>query len=467
MIGRLKQRFILIAMLSVLLVLTLLMTVINIFNYRQILKNADELLEILSENEGSFPGQREGIFHGGIGQGGVLDAPFLLKGEDLGETPAFSVPEGSAAFSEESGAFPESTGPVPEEFGQPQEDWLYRKNGRMNEETPFETRFFSVRYDEAGEVTKVGLDSIAAVDEETAVSYADKVREGSREVGFYGGYRYRMTEKEDGLLIVFLDAGRDLDAFRSFLRISILVSLLGCVGVFFLIWLFSSWILQPVAESYAKQKRFITDASHELKTPLTVIDANTEVMEMLQGENEWSESIHHQVKRLRSLTERLVALSRMDEENRKLVREAFSLSSAVSETVSGYEAALEQKGLSLEEKIEENLSFSGDETAIRELVAILMDNALKYADPSAPVTVRLERKGRGASLTVENAAPGMKKGEHPELLERFARSDLSRNSETGGFGIGLSMAQSIVLEHKGRIAVKSPEDDRFQITVWL
>ena len=121
--------------------------------------------------------------------------------------------------------------------------------------------------------------------------------------------------------------------------------------------------------------------------------------------------------------------------------------------------------MEIRQKVENGISFSGDERAVRELVSILMDNALKYADPSGPVNVSLSRKGMKAELVVENAAKDMKQGNHAELLERFSRADSSRNSETGGFGIGLSMARAIVLEHKGSITVESPKDGQFRVRV--
>lgn len=171
----------------------------------------------------------------------------------------------------------------------------------------------------------------------------------------------------------------------------------------------SKKIFRPVAESYDKQKRFITDACHEIKTPLTIIDANTEVIEMMSGESEWTKNTRDQVKRLTSLTNQMVALSRLDE------------------------------------------------NSIRQLISILVDNAMKYAAMDAGVDVSLKRDGCKICFVLRNLTDGMKSGDQKVLFERFYRPDSSRNSETGGSGIGLSLTKSIVESHKGKITAVCDE----------
>ena len=171
----------------------------------------------------------------------------------------------------------------------------------------------------------------------------------------------------------------------------------------------SKKIFRPVAESYDKQKRFITDAGHEIKTPLTIIDANTEVIEMMSGESEWTKNTRDQVKRLTSLTNQMVALSRLDE------------------------------------------------NSIRQLISILVDNAMKYAVGDAGVDVSLKRDGCKICFVLRNLTDVMEAGNQKVLFERFYRPDSSRNSETGGSGIGLSLAKSIVESHKGKITAVCDE----------
>ena len=501
MIKKLKRRFLLIAMLSVIAVLSLLMGAINLRSYFHVRTEADFILDLLAENNGQFPGFPHDRQYGppsgemsgfpgafpaeenGLSSGSEEAASFAEDGSSQSQGDAsFSeedASQGNASFSEDGSSQSQGNASFSEDasgksFNSKQENGgrgrhfgLLQGNDWITEETPFETRFFSVTLGEDGSVTTTDTGFIAAVDEETANSYAAEAWSSGKERGFVGPYRYLVKDTDSGSLVIFVDCSRSLASFYDFLRTSILVSLIGCALVFLLLLFLSSVILKPAAESYAKQKRFITDASHELKTPLTVIDANTEVLEMVNGENEWSESIHRQVARLRSMTEKLVAMARMDEENRTIVMTDFSLTDAVEETVSGFETAAETRSLSLDVKADPNLTLHGEESSIRNLVSILMDNAMKYADPGSAVVVRLSRKGSHAELSVTNRCEGMEKGNHERLFDRFARADLSRNSEVGGFGIGLSMAQAIVLEHRGKISAESPENGVFKVTAVL
>lgn len=222
-----------------------------------------------------------------------------------------------------------------------------------------------------------------------------------------------------------------------------------------------------MAESYAKQKRFITDAGHELKTPLTIISSNTDVLEMTQGENEWTASIKSQVKRLAKLTNDLVSLSRLDEENSKLIMTDFSLSDAVTEALEPYKKLAEQNGKRLDAFVQLNISYTGNEDSIRKLVGILADNAIKYSSVGGAITVSLKQSGRGAALQFSNPVDSIEKGNHDIMFERFYRSDESRSSETGGYGIGLSIAKAIVLSHRGKIGARSDDGRSLIITVNL
>lgn len=252
-----------------------------------------------------------------------------------------------------------------------------------------------------------------------AESYALKILGDGSDSGFTDIYRYRVADCEDGTRIIFVDCRQELESFRNTLVYSVGVSLLGFLAVFMLVLFWSKKIFKPVAESYAKQKRFITDASHEIKTRLTIIDANTEVIEMVNGESEWTKNTRDQVKRLTALTNQMVALSRLDE------------------------------------------------NSIRQLISILVDNAMKYAVESADISISLKRDGRKVKFVLKNLTDGMEEGSQDILFERFYRPDSSRNSETGGSGIGLSLAKSIVESHKGRITARCDGDGyiTFQVTL--
>ena len=419
MIRDLRKKFILVAMLSTMLVLTAIMGVVNFSNYREMLDRADEMTALLEQNDGKFP-----------------EEPSWHEQDDTETPPA-----------------------------KPEND--EKDKSRFSVETPFETRYFTVTVDENGEVTDCDLDRIAAVDEETAEEYTQTAQQKNKTTGFQGIYRYRVTETEDGAKYVFLDCRREIWNFRTVLVTTISVSLLGLAAVFVLVVIFSRMVFRPVEESIQKQKRFITDASHELKTPLTIIDANIEVMEMESGESQWTKSTRKQIQRLSGLVQQLVTLSRLDEEKGLEEKCEFNLSEAVSECVQPYESLAQTREKNLTLNIEEDITYTGDERSIRQLAGILMDNAVKYSSENGNITLTLKKKGKKIFLEVYNDADDLPQGKLDVLFERFYRLDSSRNSGTGGSGIGLSMAKAIVQAHKGKITAENKNGRGLTITVIL
>lgn len=434
MIKTLRRKFIAIAMCSMAAVLILLIGGINTANYINVNRSADARLDILVENKGHFP---------------YNDNHFFTD----------------KTFPED---FPQSEDPSMDR------SWQKPKNRHeMSKEAPYETRFFTVTLTQDGSLVSVDTSKIAAISTKDACSYASFLWKKQSSQGYYGHYKYRAvsvpgTGSKTNTLYIFLDCERELSAFKAFLAASTAASLLGILSVFALVVFFSKILVKPVAESYEKQKRFITDASHELKTPLAIIDANTEVLEMEQGENEWTLSIHNQVKRLSSLTQKLVFLSRMEEENASLLTMLeFSLSDAVAEAAEPFLAVAGTAGKTLELNIAPGISYCGDEAALRQLTSLLLDNALKYASENSSIFLTLKESGRNKILTVQNMAEGILAGNLDILFDRFYRADASRSSQTGGFGIGLSVAKAIVTAHKGRIFARSEDGKSILFTVVL
>lgn len=418
MIRRLRRKLILACMVSLALVLAVILGGVNLMSYHKMVTDADAILALLDANGGNFPKNR--------GAEGTRPD---------GEPPA-------------------------------------RKNpfdpGGISPETPYESRFFSVLLDADGQSLQVDTGQVVAVDEAAAVEYAQKVWASGRRSGFLEYYRYLVCEEEQGTLIVFLDCGRSLSTFLSTLLTSVLLALLGLLAVLVLLLILSKHIVRPVAESYEKQKQFITDAGHELKTPITIIGADADLAEMECGENQWIADIRRQAQRLTRLTNDLIYLSRMEEEQPKLQPIEFPLSDVAEEMAQSFQALAKSQGKELLLRIQPMLSFTGDEKAIRQLLSILLDNALKYSADSAPLTLKLEKQGRTILLTVSNpVAQPMEQDKLSHLFDHFYRTDQSRNSETGGYGLGLSIARSIVLAHKGKIRAESPDGRTLTIAVHL
>ncbi len=422
MIRRLRRQFIIVAMCSTFAVLAVIVGSLNAASYLGIVRRADRILDMLAENEGRFPEDYPGRER--------------LPG---------------------SGREKDRHRPVQEFFGAP-DAFL-----EFTPETPYDTRFFSVRLDERGEVVSVDTGRIAAVETGEAIQYAQEIRKARSGSGFVGSYRYlnqTAGENAEGR-IIFVDCGRDLAAFRNLLFTSAGVSLIGLSAVFALVFVFSGRVFAPVEESYRKQKRFITDASHELKTPLTVISANVDILELEGRESQWTASIRNQVKRLGRLTEQMVQLSGLEEEERP-VFVPCDLSRIVAETAAVFDPMVCAGGRSLKLEVEQGVICRGDGDKLVQMVELLLENALKYASDPGEIRLSLKSAGGRARLVLWNTVEegsGIEPGSLDMLFERFYRPDASRNSGTGGSGIGLSIVKAIVRQHGGKITAKS-EDGR-------
>ena len=397
MIYRLQKKFILICTASVLAVVALIFGIILIWNVFSMNKNLDTLADRISEGGGRFPG--------------VFDGDFK---------PDRKPPNRDKAF----------------DFITP--------------ETPFSTRHFTVFFDENGAVDKTFTESIYAIGEADAIEYATKVAKEGDARGWISNYRYKVFDGDSGKGIVFVDGSMNRSVFMQSTTIAGFV-LLGCAAlVLILIFLFSKKVVKPIAESYEKQKQFITDANHELKTPLTLILANVEIAEDELGKNEWLDDIKVEGHRMTELVNQLVALSRMDEENPKMSVDEFEFGALVFDTVSEFESLAKDRGKNITVSVDRSIKYSGDEMLLHRLVGILLDNAVKYCDEGGEITVKLEKR-RKLIFTVENTYSAVSDIELTRLFDRFYRADKARKF-TGGYGIGLSMAKAIAEKHKGEIS---------------
>lgn len=413
MIAKLQKRFVRIAMLSVLLVMLLLSVIVDVTSLVSTNSRLNEVLSFIAENQGSFPSQQRG------------EHP---EGERPGRRP----------------------------------------NDPINIETPFSTRFFVLHYNDAGELEDADLNSIAAVTEENVDHYLSIALKHGEGYGYVSGYKYLVVHTgEDRNMAVFLDCYQDLLSIKGQLTGSAAAIVFCTLMTYVLLRLFSRRAIDPVVRSAEQQKQFITDAGHELKTPLTVITTCLSVLEMETGKNKWIDKIQAQTDKMRDLVNDLVTLSRMDEERPPVIMADFDISAAVAETAESFADSAQAAGLTLEQDIESGLSYHGDEAQIRQLCSILLDNAMKYALDSAPVRIGLKKEKAGVVLRCLNACAELPQEELNKLFDRFYRPDKSRSSETGGFGIGLSIARSIAQAHKGTIKAAAPQPGIIEFTAVL
>lgn len=339
---------------------------------------------------------------------------------------------------------------------------------RMNPETPFVSRYFSVLY-ENGEKVFVDISHIASLSEIEAMEYAEKIYTSGKENGSYKNYRYLSVNNETGTLIVFLDYSEEKNDSTTLLVTSVIISVIGYIAVLVLVTIISGRVIQPIIKNIERQKRFISDAGHEIKTPLAIIAANAEVLEITCSDNreadEWLRSIKHQIERLNALVHSMLRLSKMDEEGLILKEEEFSLSEAVESSVISFSALAKADNKNLKLDVTDGIFIKGDENTIRELVTILTDNAVKYSSNDSEISIKLERRGKNSIMEFCNRADNINIANIDKLFERFYREDASRSSDKTGYGLGLSIAKSIVEAHKGSITVECPEADIIKFTV--
>lgn len=408
MIKKFRQRFIVITLLTLAFVEIVIIGTINGINLYNQNQEIDQLLTVLVENDGKFPD-----FHG--------------KGENGNELKK-----------------------VPDD----EDDRPFLGGKDMNPETRYVTRYFVVTVDDNDTVQNTDTGHIAAIDSAQAQEYADKALESGKTKGYCDNYKFIISERDNEKMLIFVDCRMQIEMQKQFLEISVIIAVSAFVAFSLILVLVSKRAVKPYIEAMEKQKRFITDAGHEIKTPLAIISANNEVIEMISGKTEWTESINNQVKRLSELTKQLVSMAKMDEDFEPVFAE-FNISDAVYDTASPFVTLAESKNKKARMDITDGIMYTGDEGMIRQAVSVLMDNAVKYADDGGDIIVSLKSAGKNINISVFNTCSEPPEGDMDLLFDRFYRADSSRSRETGGYGIGLSIAKSIVDIHKGKITAKA------------
>lgn len=339
-------------------------------------------------------------------------------------------------------------------------------NRPMRPEAQFDTRYFSVLFDEEASVQMVDLRQIFAVSKEQAITYATEVLLSGHNTGFISHYRFMLYQEKTDQRVIFVDVERSLNAFYTNLSNSILISIVGIAAVAGLAFVFSRILLRPVEEAYYKQRQFITDASHELKTPLTIIKANMDVLELTQEKNKWIESTQHQSDRMAVMVNDLLFLAKMDETEKHLNWQKLDVRVILEEVLSDYQPMLDER-FKLELDVE-TVEVKTDPDLIKRLFNVLVENTLRYGIVHGTVRIELQAlKGHRMRFKITNQASLSHTGNLNELFDRFKRLDEARNQAHGGSGIGLSIAKSIVDLHEGKIEAYSRDGKSFTITIEL
>ena len=344
-------------------------------------------------------------------------------------------------------------------FSDGEEDMIVTKNTASK--TPNNNGFSIAKIDENKNVIRSYRDDVLIKGKDDLQKLVtDAVNESSTS-GYVGTYRYLKVNNDAGNLVLLLNTQRDLDSFHAFMRNSIIVSSIVILSVFILLVLISKKVIAPIQQSYQKQKQFITDASHELKTPLAIIRSNTDVLELENGDSKWTKNIQNQVDRLTSLVNSLVVFSRMEEKD-TAEKVKFNLSESLHARIDDFEelASFQKKHIIAD--IDNNIYYRGEQQAIVQLMDILLENAIKYATKETNINVTLKKNKKYAMMKISNQA-NVKKGDLRKVFDRFYRLDESRNSTIKGYGIGLSMAKLIAEKHKEVIKAYAPEDGIFEI----
>lgn len=434
MVKQLQKKFIISAMLAVTILLVVLIGGINVFNYLTTSNDNDRLMEML---------------------GNSFENSTMWNADTTDNTQPPQSITGTQQNTADASGNQNDTGFPPQDDGtKPPDDKKNNGFGRHDKNAVDSARYAAVAIDKNGNIIRTDVTHISSLTEEEATAITEALKNNASGTGAYSGYLYRISDtRTGGRIIILLDNGMQISSFFTVLFISVGAGIFGWLLMLLLVILLSKKTIAPVARSIEKQKQFVTNAGHEIKTPLAIILANTDAMELHNGENKWSKNIRAQTLRLSGLMQNLLMLAKMDESSAKLPMCNFDISTAAEDTVSAFIEPAALKGVMIEQDIQKGLQLNGNRDSIVQLITVLLDNAVKYTVSGGMIRAKLSGNEKNITLSIANTCEPI---DHPEkLFDRFYRGDSARTQKNGGYGIGLSVAQAIAELHKGSITAEN------------
>ena len=330
-------------------------------------------------------------------------------------------------------------------------DFFFKR--RLSPDDAMSVRYFIVTYNSDNTIGSANTDRIYSVSDEEAREYGLKVSQRGKQSGIIENFFYYIAEKEEGRTAAFIDISSQISGVLSVIVISLIIAAAAWILMFIFVSALSRRAIAPIAENIVRQKQFVTNAGHELKTPLAIIMTNTEALELFNGESKWTRNIKAQTKRLSVLMQNLLTLSKMDEADLKLPMQDFDLGELIKESAAPFEEPALEKKLGFVVEAPE-ITVNANRDTMGQLIGILLDNAVKYTPEGGEIRVIAFTDGKYTILRQTNTIDPEDLEENPEkLFDRFYRKDEARTQKKGGYGIGLSAARAIATANKAQISI--------------
>ena len=312
--------------------------------------------------------------------------------------------------------------------------------------------FYTVAVSYDGEILEIKNEPPTVHTDDDLKKSALRIIKGNKISGTENNLTFYKTDKDGYTLVTFMDNTVVNQSAMTLFRYTLIFGGVAVVLFFFLSVFLARKIVHPLEESYRKQKQFISDAGHELKTPVSVVSANAELLSREIGDNRWLSNIQYENERMGILVGQLLDLAKT--ENIKPKTERIDLSRLVDGEALPFESVAFEKGLALKTDIESNISVEGNSTQLKQIVSILLDNAIRHSKEQSEVYLSLKREHSVAKLSVINKGDEIPQEQREQIFERFYRADTARNSEDNSYGLGLAIAKAIAVSHKGKIEVQ-------------